>query len=633
MKLLILTNEPCDLSDVLESCGAETERKTFAEALHADLKVYDAYAVLADGRCLDARLRERLEAENDRGKRVFAEALPSYRDIYSADPVNTVRSRLIVLAPKGEPAGEDSLGGLTTGDLLDDESNLCALPYCMPADAEHLLVYQEYIIAHRHTDQTREQVLSQGKPGMWRCGDNLIMTSFRMRHFNKARFAPREHWKKLIFWLARWLTGSEPAFYPEPVISFDKEARLSDPADFDAARKQSAERGLRWLEGFLVDGGRGGIEEGLGHNIAPDGKQIRFTQIRTDCSGEAGGAFRMAARLTGDKRREEIGKNLEDFVFGPMVVRGGLFDGMMRWTESAWGVCYQDDVARAILPSLYDCVLFGQRERLPELCRVLDFLVRTTARDGIRVSRTDRLALDEAGIRSLREAEHGTPSAHYNSYYHAALLLAYRCCPEKREYLDTARRGLEYLMSLYPDNRRETSETEEMCRLILPLAILYETTGEAFHRDLLYRVTNDLLRLKDSSGGFREWDTGYTAATARTSRGECSILTENGDPVAELLYSVNWLPMAFAWAYRATGDEQFRELWEDVVRFFIRTQAHSADPTTDGSWCRAFDLEAWEAYGAPHDAGWGPYACETGWTNADIVMGMLLPDLFRAARS
>ena len=121
-----------------------------------------------------------------------------------------------------------------------------------------------------------------------------------------------------------------------------------------------------------------------------------------------------------------------------MQVKGGLFDGMLRWTDTAWQVCYQDDAARAMLPALYNCLYLGDKSEFSAVCRALDFLVKTTATDGCRVARTDAPNLNENGIRALAAAEHGLASAHYNAYYHAALLLAYLVGGNKT-YLDVAR--------------------------------------------------------------------------------------------------------------------------------------------------------------------------------------------------
>ena len=621
MKCLILTDAPSDLSEVLGSC-AEVSMMTVEEAVGADLTVYDAFCVLADGKIPDPRLRVRLEEEVGKGKRLFTEALNSWDGIYSAGPADTTRRRL---AAVNDPE-DGGIPGLAVGDLLDDMANRMMQPYYPIPGMKPLLVYRDHVIAHRHLNADREEILKDSGAGLWTLGENVMMCSFEIRNFNRARFAPREAWQKLIVFIVRWITGKEPAFLPEPVVRFGTDEDLTDGAGFDRALHDAVERGMRWLRGILVDGGRGGILEGLRHSIGPDGAQATADAVRTDCCGEAAGAFRFYGALAGDSAADETADHLEDFVFGPMQVRGGLFDGMLRWTHTAWQVCYQDDAARAMLPALYECLFLGKEDRFPDVCRALDFLVKTTARDGCRVARTDAPNLTEEGFRNLSAAEHGTPSAHYNAYYHAALLLAY-LHGGNPVYLDTARRGLETLMDLYPDTRREQSETEELCRLILPLAALYGATGEEKHRDMLYRVTADLETHRHPSGGWCEWDTGYKASCSRESRGECSLLTENGDPVSDLLYSVNWLPVGFAFAHHVTGDAMFRDLWHDAAAFFLRSQVRSEDPKTDGSWCRAFDLDLNEAYGCPHDVGWAACCSESGWTDAEILMGLMLPAL------
>ena len=624
-KLLVIAEGQSDMLRVLESCPVGIVRMGSDEALHSDLSTFGAYCVLAGGQRLDARLRVVLEAENRRGKRVFLEAVGSFLTIYSAEPEDTTKSRLVYVAP----ATGEGIPGLCTGDLLDDESNRRMDPYYLTKDAVPLLVYRERVIAHAHTDMPRAQLLDGSKAGMWRCGDTVLMTSFLLHDFNRARFAPRAAWQKVIVFIAKWLTGCEPAALPERTVRYGAGAAVS--ADFDRCRREAVERGIRWLHGFLVDGGCGGIREGLRHNIDPEGRQSVSGDIRPDCCGEAAGAFRFYARLTGSEADRRYAETLCAFIHGPMVEKGGVLDGMMRWSDAAFGVCYQDDVARAVLPQLYACLFLGERDGLPAVCRALDFLVRTTAQDGNREWRTDNAGMTEASAAALRAAAHGTPSAHYNAYYHAALLFAYMADPSRTAYLETARRGLTTLMEKYPDTRREQSETEEMCRLILPLAALYAATQEERYRDMLYRVTDDLQKHRHPCGGYAEWDTGYTAVCSRESTGECSILTENGDPVADLLYSCNWLPLGFAYAYHVTGDERFHRLWRGIAGFCLQTQMFSDDPLTDGGWCRAFDMERNEAYAAPHDCGWATYAAETGWTAAEILMGLMLPDILALA--
>lgn len=624
-RLLIISDEKTDMTETLSSCPISTEIKSFSEALTEDLSAFDCFYMSCNG-MMDARLRSRLETECKKGKNCLLESPNSWMDVYSADPVTTLRARLACVS--------DSIPELKIGDILDDESNMMMCPYCTMKNTRPLLVYHNYIIAHKHWNASLEELMKDSMLGLWQIGDNTIMSSFKFRWFRRARFAPIKHWEILIGFLAEWLTGSKPVKFPEFGVSCRKwNSDLSDDVEFETARKESVRKGIGCLRNYLVDNGMGGVREGLRHDILSDGTQLPAEPIRTDCSGETSGAFRFFAKTENCEQAKETADNLQNFIFDPMQIKGGIFDGMLRWTNQAWTVCYQDDVARAILPALYDCILFHNDRHFPEITKALEFLVKTTAKDGTRRGRTDCINMDENSFSQLTSEEHGYHSAHYNAYYLAALLLAYQYGKNKL-FLDTAVKGMETLMALYPDEiTREQSETEEMCRLILPLAILYETTGLEKHKEMLYRVTEDLKRVQHPCGGFSEWDTGYKANCSRMSRGECSVLTENGDPVADLLYSTNWLPMAFAWAYRATGDEQYKKLWKDVVRFCIRSQISCNDPKVDGCWCRAFDMESGEVYAAPHDAGWGPCATETGWTDAEILMGMMIMDIFESGKN
>ena len=621
MRCLLLGDDGSDFGRVLDSC-AETARMTFDEALRAELSPFDCFCVFGGGKPPDLRLRVKLEAAwKTEGKRIFAEAVRSFGPVYCDGPADTTTKRLF--SPL--PAEAGGIPGLAPGALLDDGANRALRPWFTVPGMRPLLLYGERLPYHRALPS--DAIPAEGDPGLYTVGENLMMCSFELHDFRRARFVPSKNWDTLISFIAAWLTGARPAALPAPTVRFGVSADLHDDAAFDRCRKEAVARGMDWLRRNLVDGGSGGIREGLRHNISPEGVQTPALTVRTDCTGEAAGAFRFYGALTGDREALSIADALADVVFGPMTVTGGPFDGMLRWTDEGWEVCYQDDAARAVLPALYECYYLKKTDRLPAVCRALDFLVRTTAKDGCRAARTDAPFLDAAGLASLREAKHGLPSAHYNAYYHASLLLAY-LCGGNETYLATARRGLETLMSLYPDTRREQSETEETCRLILPLALLYKATGEEAHRAMLYRVTGDLARLRHPKGGYREWDTGYKAACARTAAGECSLLTENGDPVADLLYSVNWLPVGFATAWRVTGDAYFYGLWRDIAAFCISSQMHADDPAQDGAWCRAFDLELGEACGCPHDAGWGPLCSESGWTDAEILMGLMLPDIF-----
>jgi len=106
------------------------------------------------------------------------------------------------------------------------------------------------------------------------------------------------------------------------------------------------------------------------------------------------------------------------------------------------------------------------------------------------------------------------------------------------------------------------------------------------------------------------------------------VLSSNGDPVADLLYSLNWLPMGFAQAYLITGDEAFLERYQRVCEFLVRAQIHSENPAIHGAWTRGLDMDIMEVFGSNSGVGWGPWAIESGWTVAKIAAGLMMGPLF-----
>ncbi len=348
--------------------------------------------------------------------------------------------------------------------------------------------------------------------------------------------------------------------------------------------------------------------------------------MRNDCAGVLAGACFFDWVLNKNVRSFVRFRNLSDFNLDKMTVHSGLFEGMMHWTTAEWDACYQDDVARCLLGYLLYMKFTGDFGNLSRIGKNLDFLVRTTGTDGLRVRRTDNHELSAERIPMLASEPSGFICAHHNAYYLAALLLAWQA-GGRAEYRETAQRGLASLMSVFPDNIREHSETQELARLVLPMVILTEIernegTSDGQDRRWLHTVTDRLERYRHSSGAYLEHDTGYRAKRSRTSGTESSLLADNGDPVADLLYTVNWLPLGFAYAWRATGDEAFHERWKSVCGFLSASQIDSGCSLTKGAWARGVDVERMEIWCMPHDIGWGPACIESGWTVAEILMGI-----------
>lgn len=603
MRLAIISKTQSDLEKLLNEYAHVTHYSPDSEICLDD---FDACAILggSEEEPISLSIDTRLEVERFvQSKRpVFMEWSKSicYTYIDEGAGLQTVSQRMIYV-------GKDAT--LHNGDLLDDHANTF-YPFCgMTGREEPILCLAGHVIGHDNVTPEKAE-----KYTLFKLTENVMICAFRLSNYIKARFSPHSRWDGIASVIISFLLGKTVSVKTEPILS-------TDHAPSSAA--ECFNKALRWVENaeLLIKNGEDGILEGLSHSIFPDGTQAYATTVRNDCSGEIGGAYFFDYFNNKNEESLQKLKSLQKFCFEKLYVNDGLHKGMMRWSSSAWEVCYHDDVARTVLGTLLQMEMTSDRQYLDKVTGALNYLKATTGTDGLRISRTDAQYLTQEEIKKLKSSPANFPCAHHNGYYMAVLVLAYNITGDK-EYLDLAIKGTETLMASYPDTVREHSETQELCRLILPLACLYGATREEKHKKYLYEVTSRLEKYRHKNGGYLEHDTGYKAKRSRTSGTESSLLADNGDPVQDLLYSVNWLPLGFAYAFKVTEDALFLGLWKDIVKFLSEIQIKSNDKKLDGAWMRGIDCKLREAYGMPHDVGWGPCAIESGWTVGEILMGI-----------
>lgn len=621
--IAVITQGESDVSKLIsEISGVNVQYIKPTEVLNYNLDYYNTICIMGGldktPLVLGAQERIKIEEQMAKGKKLLCEYCQSISRVYSSEPDSTRFKRLIYL--------EKDYENIYQNDILDDQCNDFISTYAVPKTSKPILCYKKYISFHSKAEISEEEKKDFLNWALWLLNDNTMVCNFRMCNFIKARFAPVKKWQSLIKFILSWIADAE--IYD---VQFGKGYHLAncDKNDFEDKLEVCVKNAVKWFENadILLANGKKGALEGLATEIYPDGTQRTATPVRTDCAGEISMAYLADYMYARNPVSLEKSDNLEGFCFNSMQIKDGIFKGMIRWTVVAWEVCYQDDVARAIIPSLLKVLYLGRNGYLDQCVDALDFLVKTTGTDGTRTARTDNLNLDENSLKELGTKPADFPCAHYNAFYFAALLLCYKLTGIEK-FKEAGTYGLQAIMKVYPNTIREQSETQEMCRLILPLSWLYWVTQEPTHKEWLYRVTNDLQKIKHKSGGYTEWDTGYTATCNKKDGSpencECSLLSNNGDPVIDLLYSVNWLPMGFIQAYLVTKDEWFKDLWEDIAVFMIKSQIISDNPKINGAWARGFDVDLMEAYGIPHDVGWGPWAIESGWTVAEITSGMIL---------
>ena len=148
-------------------------------------------------------------------------------------------------------------------------------------------------------------------------------------------------------------------------------------------------------------------------------------------------------------------------------------------------------------------------------------------------------------------------------------------------------------------------------------------------------MTGDFLRNQVACGAVREelGEPGkgkYPSPASNEAYGtaEASLIQDNGDPVCDLLYTLNSGFLGLHEAAAATGDPKLHEACDRLAQFLCRIQIRSEKrPELDGAWFRAFDFDRWDYWASNADLGWGAWCVETGWVQGWIVTVLSLRQL------
>lgn len=496
----------------------------------------------------------------------------------------------------------------------------------------------------------------------------ILVSTTKLSQFITARYAPEEAWKlvwkRILDWLAPGANIPELKWIPVVRPSFERREALPRDAELQALR-----RGVAWyskarlllhpswrqgddLEPYFprtapmhssgpLGDGTDGVAEGLMSVVQRDGSQLISYFVRDDCNGEVTLPFALSGAVDNSSGNARIAANLADFIyFRSILAQGprsdpkspsfGLVGGGAR--RESVDIYYGDDGARSILGTVAAAALLHSDRWDERLLRFLLAEFRTGGKLGFRGWRLEEHEIQEHGWRYFFNKETVLYQPHYEAYLWAALLWAY----SKTGYqplLDRTRNGIRMMMAAYPSQWRWTNGIQqERARMLLPLAWLVRVEDTPEHRQWLRRIATDLLALQDESGAIREelgpaghGDFPPPKTNEEYGTNEAPLIQENGDPVADLLYTTNFAFLGLHEAAAATGDSLYRNAADKLADFLCRIQARSeARPELDGLWFRAFDYRRWEYWGSSADWGYGPLGVESGWGQSWItsVLGM-----------
>ena len=494
---------------------------------------------------------------------------------------------------------------------------------------------------------------------------DILVATTKLSHFVTSRHSPadavRVMWQRILQWLYRdcdipqlqWTAAVRPTYHRDEPLPKDME-------------EQAIRRAMQWYFGSKLlptdeqdemvrlamkeDGllpppvpdepcgnGSFGVLQCYMSGIGPDGFQKRNAVRRGDNNCEAAMAFALASKLDGDKQKLQIAGNILDFyLFSSEARKGARADpnhgayGLIAWgiDHPAWlKANYGDDNARQMMGILATAAVTNSARWNEVVCMCMLANLRTTGVLGFRPNRIDIGPLTKNGWIPYFKADTVRIAPHYQAYLWACFLWVYQHTGDRLFY-DRAENAIRKTMENYPDNWSWTNGiSQEIARMILPLAWLVRVEDTPEHRQWLDRIVTDLIALQQPCGAIRE-ELGspgkgmYPPPASNQDYGgtEASLIQQNGDPVCDLLYTNNFAFLGLHEAASATGESAYLEAEDKLAGFLCRIQIRSeSHPELDGTWFRAFDFQRWEHWGSDADAGWGAWCAMTGWIHPWIT--------------
>jgi hypothetical protein len=499
---------------------------------------------------------------------------------------------------------------------------------------------------------------------------NILVATTKLSQFVTARYGPQERIQAILRMVLGWLQpkSKPPSLNWIPTVrpSFGRDETLPHGAAHRAllrgmdwhthARMLLGEKGSKVYQRkysqtppevvaplpdrkWAVGNGHFGILEGTSSRIHFDGTQPARWWLRSDCNGESALPFALRWKLDGDMRSRDVAVNLLDWLY----LSSGLFEndpakanyGLLYWARDSMDALYHDNDVKAILGCLGAAAALNTDRWDEVLIKNILANFRTTGIYGFRGQRLSNARLCADGWQAAWHAETVMLQPHYEAWIWATYLWLYARTGFK-PLLTRTRHAIRMMMEAYPARWGWTNGfQQERGRMLLPLAWLIRVDDRPEHRAWLRQIVGDIARYQDACGAIREElgppEQGTyrpTPSNAEYGKNEAPLIHENGDPVADLLYTCNFAFFGLHEAEAATGDPQCRRIADRLADFLVRAQIRSeAHPELNGGWFRAFDYRRWEYWGSNADMDWGAWCIEVGWTQGWISSTLALREM------
>ncbi|MBF8964099.1 hypothetical protein I0P70_12660 [Pontibacter sp. FD36] len=387
-----------------------------------------------------------------------------------------------------------------------------------------------------------------------------------------------------------------------------------------------------------VGDGSLGILEGHASFIQADGSQPYRWWLRADCQAEVAYSLSAAAHMLERDEYKETAKNLLHHLYKESNLRAGERNdpqspsyGLIGWATTDPDAYYGDDNARALLATIGASANLGTSDWDAYILDGILGNFRTAGTNGFRGPWFRDAAMQKTDWQTLGNREIVNVHPHYESWLWACYLWLY----DKTGYaplLQKAKDAIAITMNRHPDWKWTNGIQQEYARMLLPLAWLVRVEDSPTHRQWLALVADKLLEDLQESGAIREklgkeglGRYGRIASNEEYGSKEAPLISEYGDPVTDLLYTLNFASFALNEAAAATNNPSYRAASNRITDFLVRIQVSSpVHEDLDGAWFRAFDYERWDYWASNADSGWGPWGTLTGWTQSWIINSLIL---------
>lgn len=504
-------------------------------------------------------------------------------------------------------------------------------------------------------------------PILYHSGNSLVATT-SFSNCVKGRYAPAKEWSQILSYVLGWVL-CDNSFTIKELPQSVRPAYSRDEKLPRNAKREAVRSAADWLWGanmfihpswekslmrkyqikggdcnrffgepitdkMLQGDGSRGVMEGHASSINSEGVQQYRYFIRADVQGESAMLLAVASELDGEKRYATASENLLDYLFhtsdfrdgeqGERADRNHPAYGLLGWGNTHQWVFYNDDNARCVLGAIGAAAMLDNPRWNIYFAENILSMLRLCSEDGFFGSRLELPQIVQNGWPYYSDRkEYVNPSPHFESWMWACFLWLY----DKTGYkplLETAKKAISKMMQLYPNWQAQNGIQQERARMILPLAWLVRVEDTPQHREWLDIVVKKFLENQDACGAIREElstlpgrQSLLVTSNSRYGLGEASLIAENGDPVADMLYTCNFGFFALNEAYQATGfyKEQLDRLADFLVRIQVRSDCHH---DLDGGWFRAFDYDRWDYWASNADDGWGAWCTLAGWIESWI---------------